>query len=236
MILSISTSTTQYGIAFLQPDGSVLSEYFTSPGSQRFTNFMPAFHFILMNSNVDIQDIEAIIVATGPGSFTGLRVGISAAKGMAQGLRIPIIGVPSLEAMASQMPYAAYPICPIIDSRKGEVFAALFRWSDDRGMIRLKDDRCLTFDDLPSFIDGATLVLGNDFEKQANVIRNLPTRNALLAPGHLWNAKASVVGTEGLKRFKERDFDDLQDLVPLYLRPPDIRPYPFSLLSSDTQV
>ncbi len=185
---------------------------------------MPGIDFLLNASSVDRRDVKALIVATGPGSFTGLRVGLSEAKGMAQGLGIPVIGVSSLEAMAAQLPYAQCPVCPVIHSRKGEVFAALFRWNDGQQMIRTAEDTCLRIEDLPSIIVESTLFLGNDFNKQAHLITQTLGREAELAPAHLWNLKASAVGTLGLKRFLDHDFDDLQELVPTYLRPPDIRP------------
>jgi len=189
-----------------------------------FRHFMPGIDFLLNASSVDRRDVKALIVAAGPGSFTGLRVGLSEAKGMAQGLGIPVIGVSSLEAMAAQLPYARHPVCPVIHSRKGEVFAALFRWNDDQQMIRTEEDTCLSIEDLPSIIVESTLFLGNDFNKQAHLIIQTLGRKAELAPAHLWNLKASAVGTLGLKRFLDHDFDDLQELVPTYLRPPDIRP------------
>ncbi len=184
---------------------------------------MPAIHFMLSTSKVDTKEIKGLIVATGPGSFTGLRVGLSEAKGMAQGLQIPLIGVPSLEAMAAQLPCARRPVCPVIHSRKGEVFAALFRWSDNQSMSRTQQDTCLRIEDLPSVIAKPTLFLGNDFPGQAHLIRETLGNKAELAPAHLWNLKASAVGALGLKRFLTQDFDDLQELVPIYLRPPDIR-------------
>ena len=192
---------------------------------------MPGIHFLFTTSKANPEDIRAIIVATGPGSFTGLRVGLSAAKGMAQGLQIPIIGVSSLRAMAFQLPHMTHPICPIIDSRKGEVFTSLFNWSDDHKMIRIKEDTCLKMGDLPSIIEGRTLFLGNDFKNQGRLIMKMLGHKAILAPVHLWNLKASAVGVVGLKRFLEDDFADLQDLVPSYLRAPDIRPNPFPPIS-----
>ncbi len=131
---------------------------------------MPAIHSLMTASESKTQDIKALIVATGPGSFTGLRVGLSAAKGMAQGLQIPIIGVPSLEAMAYQLSFTKYPVCSIIDSRKGEVFTALFKWSDDHKMIRLKEDTCLRAGDLPTIIEGTTIFLGNNFNTQGHLL------------------------------------------------------------------
>ena len=124
----------------MKEEGTTLSEYYMASGSKNFRRFMPGINFLLSTSEVDARDIKALIVATGPGSFTGLRVGLSEAKGMAQGLQIPIVGVSSLEAMAAQLPYARQPLCSIIDSRKGEVFAALFSWSDDQRMVRTGQD------------------------------------------------------------------------------------------------
>jgi tRNA threonylcarbamoyladenosine biosynthesis protein TsaB len=212
----------------MKEDGTTLSEYYMASGSKNFRRFMPGIDFLLSTSKVDPKDIKALIVATGPGSFTGLRVGLSEAKGMAQGLQIPIIGVSSLEAMAAQLPYARQPVCALIDSRKEEVFAALFSWGNDKRMVRTQEHTCLKMEELPSFIAEPTLFLGNDFNKQGHLIREMLGRKAELAPAHLWNLKASAVGALGLKRFLAQDFDDLQELVPTYLRPPDIRPNPFT--------
>jgi tRNA threonylcarbamoyladenosine biosynthesis protein TsaB len=227
LILAFNTSTPQFSIALMKEEGAILSEYYMASVSKNFRRFMPGIDILLSNSNVVTKDIKALIVATGPGSFTGLRVGLSEAKGMAQGLQIPIIGVSTLEAMALQLPFVGLPLCAIVDSRKREVFAALFSWVDDKGMIRTRPDTCLRIEDLPSIIEKPTLFLGNDFNTQGHLLRERLGSKAELAPAHLWNLKASAVGTLGLKRFLDQDFDDLQELVPTYLRPPDVRPNPY---------
>jgi tRNA threonylcarbamoyladenosine biosynthesis protein TsaB len=218
-------------MALMGEDGVVLAEHLMSPGARNFQNFMPILHDMLTATAIDPKQLKAVVVTIGPGSFTGLRVGLSAAKGMCQGLQIPVIGVSCLEAMASQLPYAACPICPIIDSRKGEVFAALFEWRHDHKIVRIKEDTCLGYGDLPSFFGEEVLYVGNDFGRQGPEIVKTLGPDALLAPASFWNLKASAVGTIGLKRFLAHDFDDLQNLVPLYLRPPDISPNPFPLIS-----
>ena len=192
---------------------------------------MPSIHSFLTISKVDIQDLEAIMVAIGPGSFTGLRVGLATSKGIAQGLGIPIIGVPTMEAMANQLPFSTYPICPMIDSRKEEVFTALFRWKDNHTLVKIKEDISLKISDLTSIVNDATIFIGNNFRHQGEMIKKIFGHKALLAPPHLWTLRASAIGSLGMKRYLENDFDDLQDLVPAYLRPPDIRPNPFSLIS-----
>lgn len=215
----------------MEEDGTLSAEYFMSSGSKHFKNLMPGVQFLFTTSKINPGDLRAIIVATGPGSFTGLRVGLSAAKGMAQGLQIPIIGVSSLEAMASQLPWVTHPICAIIDSRKGEVFAALFQWGDHQTLERVKEDICLKIEDLPAMIEETTLFLGNDFGKQGPLIRELLGDKACLAPTSFWHVKASLTGAVGLKRLKRNDFDDVGSLVPTYFRPLDIRPNPYPPVS-----
>jgi tRNA threonylcarbamoyladenosine biosynthesis protein TsaB len=232
MILAINTSTAQFGLALHTERGHVVSECLISPGPKNFKGFMPGIVSLLENSDTDINELNAIIVVKGPGSFTGLRVGLSTAKGMARGLQIPIIGVSSLEVMASQLSYTRRTICSMIDSRKGEVFFALFR-GDGNNLIRISDNQSVRLQDIQSVIKTETIFIGNDFEKQGNLIGELFGDEVVLAQPYLWNLRASAVGNFGLQRFAANDFDDSRDLVPSYMQPPDIRPNPFPLLEPE---
>jgi tRNA threonylcarbamoyladenosine biosynthesis protein TsaB len=235
MIFAVNTSTKQFGVALMHEDGTIQAEYSISSGSKNFTGFMPAIHSLFTSSHTDVREVKGLIVAIGPGSFTGLRVGLAMAKGMAHGRHLGIIGVSSLEAMASQLPFISSPICAMIDSRKGEVFAALFRWGKDDQIVRIREDTSLKITDLASIIEGPTLFLGTDFKNHGCLIKKALGPQALLAPAHLWGLKASSVGSLGLKRFLANDFDDIQDLIPRYLRPPDIRSNPYPLLSTEKE-
>lgn len=226
MILAINTSTSQYGLALMQKRGTVLEEYLISSGTKNFRGFMPALTSLLTSSGVSAEDLEAIVVAIGPGSFTGLRVGLSAAKGIAQGLKIPVIGVSSLEAMANQLTQANLPVYAVISSRRGEVNVALFNWDKEKGMIRKGEDDAIKFSRLSAIINSPTLFIGNDINNQEGPIKEVLGEDAFLAPRHLWGLRASSVGVLGLKRLRDGDFDDIRDLVPVYLRPPDIRTNP----------
>lgn len=232
MILAINTSTRQFSLALLQEDGTVLGEYLISKGEGHFGQLMPLLDFMFTASRSDIHDVAALVVAAGPGSFTGLRVGLSAAKGLCHALEIPIIGVSSLEALASQLPYTDIPIAPILDSRKGELFVAQFIWNNDRNLVRNMKDTSLNLEAFSPLFKEPTIFIGNDFPKQGPVIREMLGHLALLAPPNCWSLRSSAVGFLGLKRFHVQDFDDPQSLSPLYLRPPDIRPNPFPLKSS----
>jgi len=231
VILAINTSTLQFGLALLGEDGTVFSEYMSSEHSGHFGSLMPALHFLVNTSGHDIHDLKALVIAIGPGSFTGLRIGLSTAKGLCDSLEIPIIGISSLEALASQVQFSELTIAPILDSRRGEFFVAQFTRSDNNGLIRNQEDIALRIEDLPDLFSEQTLFIGNDFPSQGEAIKKILGPRCLLAPPHWWNLKPSAVGALGIERFRARDFDDPQTLSPLYLRPPDIRPNPYLLLN-----
>lgn len=226
MILAINTSTPQFGLALMEDDGTVLAEYFMSK-EKGFGSLMPALHFLLSKLNADIHALKAIVVSTGPGSFTGLRVGLSSAKGLCHALKIPIIGIPSLEALASQIPYSDLPITPVLYSRKRELFTAQFIQKDGYDLTRRMDDMALKIDDLSSIFKKPSCFIGNDFINQSELLKEALGPIVHLAPPNFWNLRPSSVGALGLKRFGDNDVDIPQMLEPIYLRPPDIRPNPF---------
>jgi tRNA threonylcarbamoyladenosine biosynthesis protein TsaB len=226
MILSLNTSTTQFSVALLGETGSILAEYLITPFEKNFKTFTPSVNSLFADCGAEIKNLKAVVVALGPGSFTGLRVGLSMAKGIAQGLNIPIIGVSSLDAMASQLPFIRHPLCVLLSSRKGEVIFALFSWDDAKGISRLTEAQSVTYRDLAGVINEPAYFIGNNYSAQQPAIKELLGDNALMAPEHLWALRASSVGSIGLKRYFNGDFDNIIDLVPEYLRPPDIRPSP----------
>lgn len=224
MILAINSSTLRYGIAILTEKGSVITEYISPHEEKGFTGFMPVLDSLFVTSGIDHRNIKAVIAAIGPGSFTGLRVGISAAKGLAYGLKIPIIGVSSTEALASQVHSTHLKICSIITSRRDEVFYAVFYRDSNQELIRLHDDASIKIRELTGSVKGHHIFIGNDYGSQAGIIKGLSGDVALLAPANIWRLKPSSVGMLGIRRFRNGDFDNIRDIIPTYLRPPDIRP------------
>lgn len=222
IILSLNTSTKQYSLAVMEQE-TVLGEYLLLSGSSHFRDLMPCFEDLLKKTNLTHGQLEGIAVAIGPGSFTGIRVGLALAKGLSQGLGIPIIGVSTLEALASQILYAREDICPVMSSRKGEVFAALFMRDRHNHLMRIEEDAGLPVEKLPRLIKKKTIVIGNDFTVQGPLVKQYLGKNALLAPPHFWNLRASSIGALGEERLKRGDSDSVSDLVPVYLRDADIR-------------
>jgi tRNA threonylcarbamoyladenosine biosynthesis protein TsaB len=222
IILSINTSTKQFSLAVMH-DEIVVGEYLLSTGFGHFRELMPSLDDLLSRTTLAARQLEGIAVALGPGSFTGIRAGMSVAKGLCQGLDIPIAGIPTLSALASQMPFVKEDICALVTSRRGELFAALFRWDITHRLTRITEDTCIKMADIVSLIRGRTIFIGNDFPAQGPLITQQIGDKGLLAPAHLWGLRASSVGALGLKRLKRGDLDSLSELAPIYLRGADIR-------------
>jgi tRNA threonylcarbamoyladenosine biosynthesis protein TsaB len=223
VILAINTSSLQFSIALARKSGAVVAEYTLVSGKAGSRPLFPALHEILVRTGSDLRDVSVVAAATGPGSFTGLRVGLSAAKGLCRALGIPVIGVPSLEALASQWACLDLPVCALLGSKKGEIFAGIFRAERGDGLKRLREDCALSIEDLPLFVKGRTVFVGDDFEGQAGRIQEILGPRAVLAPATVWSPRAAAVALFAAGRLRQGHFDDAGTLVPTYLRAPDIR-------------
>jgi tRNA threonylcarbamoyladenosine biosynthesis protein TsaB len=232
VILAINTSTPQFSLALVEEGGALLAEWTLSPRTKDFRHFMTALDHLLQVSGVALEEIRGLAAAKGPGSFTGLRVGLSAAKGFCEGLGVPMVALSSLEVLASQCPGVSIPICPVIDSRKEEVFAALYTWSDEQELVRLEPETCLKIRDLPGFIKKRAFVVGTDFNRQRGPIASAAGDRAVFAPPSFWSLRAATLGMLAARRERVQGFDDVQGVVPSYLRPPDIRPNPYKVSKS----
>jgi tRNA threonylcarbamoyladenosine biosynthesis protein TsaB len=226
MILALNTSTRQCSMALLNMDRTVIAEQLMFQGKGHFSPLMPAVDELITGYGLDHENIKGVAVATGPGSFTGLRVGLSLAKGFSHALRVPVIGVSSLKALAFQLPLTPHPIAPLLSSRRGEVFTALFLWNRKNELVRKEKDNCFKLEDIPSLFTDSVVFIGNDFLTQGALLKEWTVNHARIAPPQCWQLKASSVGALALNRVDAGESDDPGNLVPRYFRPPDIRPSP----------
>ena len=130
----------------------LLGQYFQNNGFSHSRTLLAMAQSLMSNLDIKVTDVDLIAVARGPGSFTGVRIGVSAVKGLAWGADIPVCGVSTLEAMAYQTPGPGVIICPVMDARRGQVYNALFEWKDDFP-VRLTDDRAISLKELASELD-----------------------------------------------------------------------------------
>ena len=127
-ILALETATLAGSIAIVDDRYGLVSEVRVNLKIAHAERLMPSIQWILDASRMSIDEIDAFAVSIGPGSFTGLRIGLSTAKGLSYAAKKPIVPVPTLDAFARMLPYCSYMICPLFDARRSQVYAALYTW------------------------------------------------------------------------------------------------------------
>jgi tRNA threonylcarbamoyl adenosine modification protein YeaZ len=220
MELAIDTSTETAGIA-LSSRGEIIAELTWHAGQNHTTELVPSLICILEQAKISLKDINGIIVAKGPGSFNGLRVGMSFAKGLALSLNIPLVGISTLEVEA--FPYASttLPICPIQNAGRGEIATALFQVKRGKWR-RVVEEHITTIEKLIPEIKGPTIFCG---EMQQGVISQIEEklgRKARIIKGSSRFRRAGCLAELGWRRLRSGDFDHSPTLEPLYLRRPAI--------------
>jgi tRNA threonylcarbamoyladenosine biosynthesis protein TsaB len=183
-ILGLDTSTLAVG-AVLTEDSLLKASYFLDNRLSHSRKLLPVVDLLLCESNLQLRDIDLFCVAAGPGSFTGLRIGLSIIKGLSLATGKPLVGVPTLPAMASAFEHAGVQICPIIDARKKEIYCALFR--DENGsMTRLTDDMVLKPERLCELIKEPTIFIGDGLQAYGDLIRDRLGSKAIISE-HLYS-------------------------------------------------
>jgi len=218
-VLGVDTATTGGGIGIID-DEKVLAEYAFDAGDAPSARLIPAIKTVLDQARLDLAALDAIAVSLGPGSFTGVRVGLSAVKGLSLAGGMAVVGIPTLDALASQLHPTPSLICPLIDARKGEVYAALYKQREGGGLERLTPYQVLSPAALLSQLTShATVFVGDGVEVYGDFIKGHLGERALFAPPELRFLKGQTVATLGRKRIKQGEQDDVASLVPLYVRP-----------------
>jgi len=220
MELAIDTSTDIASLA-LSVEGNVVAETTWRAGQNHTEQLAPNLVSLLRLAKIDLDGINGLVIALGPGSFNGLRVGMSVAKGLAFALKIPLVGISTLEVAA--YPYAAtgMPVCPIQDAGRGEIAAAMFQIK--RGeWRRLIEEHITAVDDLLHIVAGRTIFCGEIPDAVVLQIREKLGSRALVIGGGASMRRAGYLSELGWKRLKDGDFDHSPALQPLYLRRPSI--------------
>jgi tRNA threonylcarbamoyladenosine biosynthesis protein TsaB len=217
LVLGIETSTRQGGAALVDERGLV-SEYTLNVEVTHSERLLPAIDRMLADASVSLSGLGGLAVSIGPGSFTGLRIGLSTAKGLAYATGLPLVGVPSLEALAWATPAARWPVCPVLDARKQEVYAALFQ-HEPGGIRRIMEDRALPPEALCALIGTPTLFLGDGLERYGDLFKGILGERFLVPPQASRGARPACVAELGRARLLRGEREAVDRLVPRYLRP-----------------
>jgi len=219
-ILAIDSSATAASAALVD-DGKVLGEFYINTKLTHSQTLMPMIDNVFRCTRTDLSSVDLFAVSTGPGSFTGIRIGVASIKGLAMAQNKPCVGVSTLEAMARNLEHMECTICAVMDARCGQVYNAIFK-AHSGTLERITPDRALSIADLamecenyanPLFLvgDGAKLCYNNEQFKKCS---------AVLPPEPLIYQRACGVAKSALLVYKQTGAVTAAALMPIYLRLP----------------
>jgi len=220
MLLAIDTSTNTASLALVQ-DSQVLAELTWCCGQNHTIELLPQLVRLLNQTKLSLQSLDGVIVARGPGSFNGLRVGISTAKGLAFSLEIPIVGISTLEVEAYQHAETGLPICPIFNAGRGEIATAMYQKKYNK-WLRLVAEHITTVDALCSRITTKTVFCGEFLPIIADQLREQLKQRAIIPPPATRLRRAGFLAELGQQQLAAGNYDNPATLQPLYLRRPPI--------------
>lgn len=216
-VLGIDTSTSCGSIGLID-DGSVISEYLLNTALTHSERLLRSIEYVLNQGGCTIDDLDGWALSLGPGSFTGLRIGVSTIKGLAFASQKPVAGVPTLDALAANISPTPYLICPILDARKGEVYTSCYRYEKGDILKRLTAYQAIGPEDLVKNIEEKAIFLGSGVKSYGDALRKAIPALAIFVPDPFNLPHGSVVARLGLDQFRRNDVLDLPTFTPIYVR------------------
>lgn len=215
-LLAIDTSTTASSAAVLV-DGNLAAEFLVNSGNISSSGILRCVDLAMECAGLPIDEVDVFGVSLGPGSFTGLRVGLATVKGLALATGKPVVGFSSLAMLAMNLPHATHQVCPMLDARKNEVYAAIYRC----GALPepLVADCVLAPADFLEHVSGPTLFLGSGALRYRELIIERLGDAALFAPETCHAPRASSGAVIGAALYARKELMTAGEMVPTYIRP-----------------
>ncbi len=217
-ILGIESSSRAASVAYLQDD-VLVAEYTVNYKLTHSQTLLPMLDEITSRVEFDPATLDAIAISAGPGSFTGLRIGAATAKGLGLALDKPLISVPTLDAMAYNMYMSRALVCPMLDARRGQVYAGVYAFAKD--MERVREPECILTADLADRLNeyGREIIfLGDGTENAAPVLKEKLSVAYSFAPANLNSPRAGSVAALGAHYYMEGKTMPAEEFAPQYLR------------------
>lgn len=218
-IFSIECSATSASVA-ISDDDKLLSEAYTNTGLTHSQTLIPMAKNALDCANINLDSVDLFSIAAGPGSFTGIRIGVAALKGLAMAQDKPCFSVSTLEAMAYNMIGRECIVCSVMDARCNQVYTAIFKCGQK--IERITQDEAIMIDELSNKLkkyNSPIVFVGDGAELCYNKLKNI-NENVLLAPINFRYQKASSVSACTFEKIKTEPTVLAQDILPVYLRAP----------------
>jgi len=216
-ILSIETSTMLGGVAIIDETAGLIAETRLNVKTTHSERLMTAVNNTLIQSEMDLDEIDVFGVAIGPGSFTGLRIGLSTVKGLSYATGKPVVTVPTLDAFAWNFPCSAYPVCLMLDARKGEVYAAVYRWDENTFSTVIE---CVSVkpEALLEKLQGKVLFAGEGVLLYREKILSIVNDRAIFAAMDKMVPSPANVAMLGMAKAVRGEFTGISQAVPFYIR------------------
>lgn len=220
-ILGIDSSGMVASVAIVE-DNVTIAEYSVNYKKTHSQTLLPMLDEIVKMTDYNLVDIDAIAVAAGPGSFTGLRIGSATVKGLGLALDKPVISVPTCEAIAYNIWNDSGFVCPIMDARRSQVYCGIYNFFNGK-MNSYKDQDAMAVTDLVEHINSTDEItrvtfLGDGVPVYKDKIDEIITKEAIYAPAHLNRQRAAAVAALGAIYFAEGKYENANMHNPIYLR------------------
>jgi tRNA threonylcarbamoyladenosine biosynthesis protein TsaB len=216
-VLGIDTSTSCGSVGLID-NGEVIADYLLNLSVTHSERLLGAIEFVLKEARCNIENIDGLTISLGPGSFTGLRIGVSTVKGLAFATGKPAAGVSTLDVLASQIATTPYLICPILDARKKEVYTAFYCYKEGNSLKRISPYQAIRPEDLVKNIKEETIFLGDGVKTYEGLLLNDLPSFAIFPPAPLHFPRGSMVAKLGFELLRKGECLDLETFVPIYIR------------------
>ena len=218
-ILGIDTSTKFCNLGLIEDEDILIECTINGLKKKHSSILVPAIKNLLKTMDLKMEEINGIAVSIGPGSFTGLRIGVGVAKGLSYACSLPLLGITTLDAMAFPLKEIPYLICPVLESKKDEIYDVVFRGGDS--LHRVMDYKCEDIQSLLvrlSPLKEKIIFLGDGIKKYRDIIKEKIGKDALFIDSQLNLPVATSIAFLGLNKLKKGEKDDISTLTPFYLR------------------
>jgi tRNA threonylcarbamoyladenosine biosynthesis protein TsaB len=217
-VLAVETATSWQSVTILD-DQRILARRDQEAGKSHSKLLLPMIDQLFDECGLSLNQLDGLVVSIGPGSFTGLRVGLATMLGFRTITGLPLAGVPTLEGLAWNLRGASTPICPVLTSRRGEVYWAMFRWVTDELVERMIPERVGPPATLGGMLTEPTVMMGNGWEAEEAAIRAGLAGSVKLtaAPAHAMKPSSVSIGLAGIQRLRRGETVGLGG-SPLYIQ------------------
>ncbi|MCM1158694.1 MAG: tRNA (adenosine(37)-N6)-threonylcarbamoyltransferase complex dimerization subunit type 1 TsaB [Bacteroidales bacterium] len=218
-ILAVDSSGLVASVAVLDED-NLIAEYTINYKKTHSQTLLPMLDEIVRMTETRLEDIDAIAVAKGPGSFTGLRIGAATVKGLGFALKKPIIGIPTLEGLAMNLYGTGSLVCPLMDARRNQVYTGIYRFQG--GVLQVvKEQVAIGIEEIVealNLIGESVIFLGDGVPVYRECIAEKMTVPYAFAPAHVNKQRAAAVGARAMDYWKIGLYSDADAFEPEYLR------------------